>query len=204
VENRCDICSVMVPMSPIDKPGDPYSLAEHKWVAHGIQGITVSEYTDEPMKTSDAVEHRWLYHTVDGDTHCDECKATLQVSLLAKHRWETHRRDSRTRCEHCGGTEKMSLFTEHLALQHDLPSPSDAQRIHREAARIRRDLLQATDRLVDGGSKIAEAVTALGEGALWIAGFAAIGYLLGASRGAAAGIALCVIIAVILRSRQSR
>jgi hypothetical protein len=154
------------------------------------------------MKTSDAVERRWLYQSVDGVTYCDECKALLQVSLLAKHRWETHRRDGPTRCEHCGEAEKMSVFADHLALQHDLPSPSDVQRIQREAARLRRDLLQATDRLADGGSKIAEAISTLGERAMWTTGLGAIGYLLGGFRGAAAGIALCFIVAVV-RSRKS-
>src|SRR5262249_8330623 len=88
--NRCDICQTIVPMGPNDEEGqESVSLAEHRWDAHGIKGIT--------------------------------------------------------RCGHCGEPMFTSGLAEHLAIEHDLPEPTESQRIERDAQRKKREAQRRRD-----------------------------------------------------------
>lgn len=152
-----------MPASPLDKPGEPFSLTNHKWAVHGIEGITQCEHcqTGEPVKTS------WL--------------------------------------------------TEHLALDHDLPTPSDEEHARRERERARkervrfqRDVLDAARTLSESASKLAEsirdeggspaakAIHGLRTRAMWLVGVAAIGYLVGGAQGVAVAIVLVLVVSVVI------
>jgi hypothetical protein len=88
--NRCDICQTIVPVGRNDEKGQaPFSLAEHRWDAHGIEGVTA--------------------------------------------------------CSHCGVPLRTSGLAEHLALEHDLPEPTESQGIDREAVRKERETRRRQD-----------------------------------------------------------
>ena len=59
---RCDVCQSIVPASVSDKglgliDGDPVSLINHRWTAHGIVGITRCELCAEPLRTDSLARH---------------------------------------------------------------------------------------------------------------------------------------------------